>query len=60
LVLPPFVPTAVRVELHDPADPTPYWLVGTRHPHHLAAAIEAARTATPRTGEAPGPGPVTD
>ncbi|ROS30868.1 DUF3093 domain-containing protein [Cellulomonas sp. PhB150] len=30
---------AVRVELVDPADPTPYWIVSTRHPDALAAAL---------------------
>lgn len=38
-----WVPTAVRVDLADPADPTPYWYVSSRHPHRLAGAIEAAR-----------------
>ena len=64
LVLPPFVATAVRVELDDPADSTPYWLVATRHPHRLAAAIDAAIDTAidtaPRTGAAPATGPVTD
>jgi hypothetical protein len=36
--------TAVRVEVLDPADPTPYWLVSTRRPDELAAAIAAGRT----------------
>lgn len=31
--------TAVRVEVRDPQDPTPYWLVSTRRPEALAAAI---------------------
>ena len=35
--------TAVRVDLDDPADPTPYWLVSTRHPAALAAAVRAGR-----------------
>lgn len=33
---------AVQVRLEDPDDDTPYWLVGTRRPEELAAAIEAA------------------
>lgn len=37
----PFVPSVVRVDLDDAADPHPYWLVSTRHPEALAAAIEA-------------------
>lgn len=29
----------VRIELTDPQDPTPYWLVSTRRPDELAAAL---------------------
>lgn len=29
----------VRIELADPNDPTPYWLVSTRHPDALVAAL---------------------
>ncbi len=39
-----WVPDVVRVELDDPADPTPYWIVSSRHAEQLAAAIEAARS----------------
>lgn len=42
LLLRPYVRTAVRVHLTDPADPTPYWLVCTRHPGTLAAELSAA------------------
>lgn len=42
LVLRPYVPTAVEVTLDDPADPVPYWLLGTRRPTDLAAAVTAA------------------
>jgi hypothetical protein len=42
LMLRPYVRTAVRVHLTDPADPTPYWLVSTRHPGALAAELTAA------------------
>jgi len=38
-----WVPAGVRLEVTDPADPTPYWFVATRHPQDLAAAVEAAR-----------------
>lgn len=41
LVLRPYLDRAVRVEITDPADPAPYWLIGTRRPDELAAAIEA-------------------
>jgi hypothetical protein len=34
-----WVHSAVRVELTDPADPTPYWIVSTRRPEALAAAL---------------------
>lgn len=39
LLLRPYLKRAVRVEIVDPADPAPYWLLGTRHPESLAAAI---------------------
>jgi len=39
LVMRPYLRRSVRVEITDPADPAPYWLVGTRHPDSLAAAI---------------------
>lgn len=38
-----WAPGAVYLRLDDPADPTPYWLVSTRHPAALAAALESAR-----------------
>jgi len=41
VVLRSWAGTAVRVEVDDPLDPTPYWLVSTRRPAELAAAIEA-------------------
>lgn len=37
--------TAVRVEVRDAADSTPYWLVSTRHPGALAAAVVRGREA---------------
>jgi hypothetical protein len=43
LLLRPYLATAVRVEVRDPADPTPYWMLSTRHPQRLAASINAAR-----------------
>lgn len=39
----PWVPCSVRVDLDDPDDDTPYWLVSTRRPNELAATIERAR-----------------
>jgi hypothetical protein len=35
----PYLKRSVRVPVHDPADRTPYWLVATRHPDRLAAAL---------------------
>ena len=45
LLLRAYIPTALRVEVTDPEDPTPYLYLSTREPERLAAAIEAARTA---------------
>lgn len=46
--------TAVRVEVRDPRDPTPYWLVSTRRPVELAAALTAARPDGVRPDDARG------
>lgn len=47
LLLRPYLKRAVKVEITDPADPAPYWLVSSRHPEDLARAVrglaEAAR-----------------
>ncbi|MPZ61484.1 MAG: DUF3093 family protein [Propionibacteriales bacterium] len=43
LLLRPYIRTAVRVDVNDPEDPTPYWMISSRHPGRLAAAINAAR-----------------
>ncbi len=37
----PYLKRAVRIDVADPADRTPYWLVSTRRPHELAAALTA-------------------
>ena len=34
-----YIPTMVIVVLDDPQDPTPYWLISTRDPEGLAAAL---------------------
>lgn len=44
LVLRPYRKRSVRVRLDDPRDPTPYWLLSSRRPGELAAAITAAAT----------------
>ncbi|WNM40415.1 DUF3093 domain-containing protein [Micromonospora halotolerans] len=41
----PWVGGAVQVVLDDPDDPTPFWVVSSRHPVELAAALIAARDA---------------
>jgi Protein of unknown function (DUF3093) len=46
LVLRPYVKTAVEIILDDPDDPVPYWLVSTRHPQRLAAAMQEAASST--------------
>ncbi|HMG28864.1 MAG TPA: DUF3093 domain-containing protein [Jiangellaceae bacterium] len=43
-----YVGPMVRVGVDDPDDPVPYWLVSTRHPQPLVAALEAARGAAKR------------
>ncbi|MBY8878719.1 DUF3093 domain-containing protein [Streptomyces sp. PLK6-54] len=46
-----YVPTALKVEVTDPADPTPYVYLSTRSPQRLAEALAAVRTA-PSGGQA--------
>ncbi len=41
----PWVRGAVRIYLDDPADPTPYWVVASRHPERLVAALGLPRPA---------------
>ena len=43
LLLRPYLKRAVYIALAHPGDGTPYWLLATRHPEELAAAIESAR-----------------
>jgi hypothetical protein len=50
LVIRPYLHRAVRVDVADPSDPTPYWLVATRRPDRLAAALTAARKHHPVRG----------
>ena len=44
----PYIKTAVRIDVADGADPHLYWLVSTRRPGELVAAIEASRRETGR------------
>lgn len=41
LLLRPYLKRSVRVEITDPADPAPYWLVSSRHPQALAGALNS-------------------
>lgn len=45
LLLRPYLKRAVRVEITDPADPAPYWLLCTRNPEELAQALNALNVA---------------
>ncbi|MCU1513799.1 MAG: rane protein [Microbacteriaceae bacterium] len=38
-----WISPVIKVELLDPADPTPYWIVSTRHPEAIIAAVATAR-----------------
>ena len=38
-----WIPDIVRIDLDDPDDPTPYWIVSSRHATAFAIAIDAAR-----------------
>lgn len=43
LVIRGWIDPVVRLEVVDESDPTPYWIISTRRPTELVAAIEAAR-----------------
>ena len=40
MLLRSWIPTAVRVDLNDPDDPTPYWFISTRKPVELVRALQ--------------------
>ncbi|HET6651575.1 MAG TPA: DUF3093 domain-containing protein [Nocardioides sp.] len=42
LLLRPYVARSVQVPVQDPQDPAPYWLVSSRHPDRVVAALVAA------------------
>ena len=44
LVLRPYIKRGVRIEITDPADPTPYWLASCRSPERVVAAVRGARS----------------
>jgi hypothetical protein len=45
-VLRPYIKTAVEITLDDDDDPVPYWLISTRNPEPLAAALRDAASST--------------
>ena len=54
LVTRPYIARAVKVTIVDPRDPTPYWLVSSRHPRQLAAALAAGRPTSSHGSDQPG------
>ncbi|KPI09155.1 Protein of unknown function DUF3093 [Actinobacteria bacterium OK074] len=47
MLLRAYIPTALKVEVTDPADPTPYLYLSTREPERLTEALKAARAEAP-------------
>ena len=45
LLVRPYLHRSVKVPITDPDDPTPYWLITTRHPARLAAALAGTKAA---------------
>ena len=50
LLLRPYLRRGVRVDIADPGDPAPYWLLASRRPTRLVAALEASRAHHPVRG----------
>ena len=46
-LLRPYLKRAVRVNVDDPTDSVPYWLVSTRRPEELVKALEAPARSAP-------------
>jgi hypothetical protein len=46
LVIRGWISPVVKVDVNDENDPTPYWLVSTRHPADLVAALVRAKSPT--------------
>jgi hypothetical protein len=42
-----WLPAGVKVDVRDPADPTPYWLISSRRPAALAGALRNGRLERP-------------
>lgn len=56
LVTRPYLDHGVLVTVDDPSDPAPYWLVSSRHPDALAAALAPSAPTAPApdpNGDAP-------
>lgn len=49
LTLRPYLKQTVRIPINDPRDPTPYWLVASRHPGQLAAVLSRGHVPTTRS-----------
>ena len=45
LLLRPYLKRGVRVDITDPADPAPYWLVSCRRPDRVVSAVRVGRSA---------------
>jgi hypothetical protein len=52
MLLRSYVPTALKVEVTDPADPTPYLYLSTRSPQKLADALAGAAGRSAERGAA--------
>ena len=53
----PYIDAGLRVEVADPSDPTPYWLVSSRRPEAVAEALRQTgdtQAAVPTNGEVDG------
>lgn len=50
LLLRPYLKRSVKVPIEDPDDPAPYWLLSTRRPTELAAALVALVAEPPHDG----------
>lgn len=48
LMIRPYIKSSVEITLDDADDPVPYWLLSTRHPAALAAAVQQAAATSPR------------
>lgn len=51
LVIRGWVRDVVRVPVEDPQDPTPYWLLSSRRPNDIVAAIQGSRRRSGRPSE---------